>query len=394
MKKFNTSSPFHLIYRYSLANSAYQSLQDNNENQCIVASGESCAGKTEASRMIVHFLTQVSDYKRKPSSLLRRQKSSNSIGSSTKGSNPNSCTSTPKHKSLTTTPTATLERTSCIKFETSSYDSKKSSIKKVSREKTVEFDFSYKKSTENLSGKCSKHGLAEESTSSIGTAAVVKFCPKHNCCNQNLSLDLPIKSKATVHCDNDNVPTTSKNFVQSHRVPNCDLHQQPNQQQTRCKCENLDLIQNVNKSNSVSSVKLKSKLKSPSSNNTGGGSGGTLEENATSSESTSAKVSAIKYKPVFSPATARKYHRSNVDFDSFKSIKKSTKPNKFITQKGIEDAELFRMKDRIGQAEVFLEAMGNAATQLNDNSSRFGKYFDIEFNFRGDPIGGHITHCE
>ncbi len=59
---------------------------------------------------------------------------------------------------------------------------------------------------------------------------------------------------------------------------------------------------------------------------------------------------------------------------------------------GGADSSIQATKDMVLATNPLLESFGNAKTLRNNNSSRFGKYLQLQFNASGQPIGADITN--
>jgi len=59
---------------------------------------------------------------------------------------------------------------------------------------------------------------------------------------------------------------------------------------------------------------------------------------------------------------------------------------------GGTDSSIQEIKDMVLATNPLLESFGNAKTLRNNNSSRFGKYLEIQFNSQGEPVGANINN--
>ncbi|QIW95873.1 hypothetical protein AMS68_001391 [Peltaster fructicola] len=59
---------------------------------------------------------------------------------------------------------------------------------------------------------------------------------------------------------------------------------------------------------------------------------------------------------------------------------------------GGTNSSIQEIKDMVLATNPLLESFGNAKTLRNNNSSRFGKYLEIQFNAQGEPVGANINN--
>jgi len=70
----------------------------------------------------------------------------------------------------------------------------------------------------------------------------------------------------------------------------------------------------------------------------------------------------------------------------------SKKIMQFIAAVSGSSPSVTHVKNVIIESNPLLEAFGNAKTLRNNNSSRFGKYMEIQFDLSGDPQGGRVNN--
>ncbi|XP_031619986.1 unconventional myosin-Ia isoform X2 [Contarinia nasturtii] len=334
---------------YGITNASYRSLQDQNENQCMCILGENGSGKTESARIILHFLSNVhSDHTLSGKKILHNQ-------NSTRLMRCKSLASYPKYESLVDGSCRSKKRDS-IKFARKAHKSSG----------TVEFDLrnQYKSLDDvSLNSICDDNKWNPKISRSVSSAINT---PKAKCSVDQINCDekrrwSAVESKA-LQCDR--TPTRKKNFVVMKKDLQCD------------KCGYIKSICDDNNDDGITGGSGISNT-STGNNNT--------KTNNRCSKGTSCHLSDEHFSTnYFKDNATIKCTNYKLKSGSTYSLSRSSS---FINSSDIH----LTIRRRIVYAQVLLEAFGNASIPLNSNSSRFGNFFDIELDFKGDPLAAHIN---
>ncbi|EDV44259.1 uncharacterized protein Dana_GF18892, isoform C [Drosophila ananassae] len=360
---------------YGLTNLAYQSLKDQSEDQCVLLTGESGAGKTETFKMIVNFLTHIQEQSHCPSTpnVLRKQSSTSSATGAVLHSHrraSSSCSGTAnfiicKNRAENPIPNTTISRRQSPSPGPSQRSrTQEESIERQSRrqmrEKIVDFDFSHHKSSENISTLLESHAHHLHPTKSCfkhqqTQVPPAKGSPKyaayggcrqcgHSKCVRAQSLEK--EDRAELRGSNSRLSTITSNHPAHLQRGSCSnlMRQHSTESQPERERDRNSLMGSTQRISLYDAHKLSKVL-------------GDLPPPP--------PVQPSSVSPT--PSGTSSLHRRH----------------KSPSQ---------RLRECVTCADVFLEAMGNACTLKNNNSSRYGKLFDIEIDFKGDPMGVHITH--
>ncbi|XP_029406672.2 unconventional myosin-Ia isoform X2 [Bactrocera dorsalis] len=393
---------------YGLTNLAFQSLKDQGEDQCIVLTGESGAGKTESFKMIVNFLTHIQD-KITTSQLFKKEIPNSSTGSGYSGhvqmhrrtssncSVPNVALYKKSDSAMTITNTARRQSLSpgpgprrCSTANVSAQriraeSSDRSQGRRNMREKIVDFDFSHHKSTENISyidGKV--------------TSRTIEKHPSKSCFKHQPTQTAPIN---TANLMNSSFATSSKYLHSAHHSGN--VSSGGCRQCGHSKCTRALALEMDPRNMPFKTTTTHSFLAGPSRAMHRGSFCNLLRQHSTESQTDRSSLIGSTQRISLYEA-----HKQN----QMVGVTCTAIPSSFATgaqtssslslsgtmnvpnTKSRRKSPSQRLRECVTCADVFLEAMGNAVTLKNSNSSRYGKLFDIEIDFKGDPMGVHITH--
>lgn len=206
-------------------------------------------------------------------------------------------------------------------------------FQKCSHEKTVEFDLiSHHKSSENLAAMMNAGHVVGTGPGSGNFSSTPK-CLKHS--NQSIS-------RSTEASDFPTKATLKSAFASCPKHNNC----------TSAGSSHMDLHRMSSCINSPSLQKRCSLVR-----------GCCHQSSNRSIHKSSSSITLTYDHSSMSPSV----HRRQI----LKSITKEVY---------LRDLELAKMRERVAHAEIFLEAMGNASTAKNTNSSRYVSGFEVRFD--------------